>query len=75
MQDDTMVMEKSSVKKAPREPRNGVDTPTLLATINAVAGQPELAKFKFRAKAAGLPAPTAAARWPTSSAPAPSSPT
>lgn len=28
MQDDTMVMEKPSVKKAPREPRNGVDTPT-----------------------------------------------
>lgn len=35
-------------KKMP-EPRNGVDTPTLLATINAVAGQPELAKFRFRA--------------------------
>lgn len=50
MHDDTMVMEKSAVKKAPREPRNGVDTPTLLATINAVAGQPELAKFQFRAK-------------------------
>ncbi|MER9892575.1 OsmC family protein [Mesorhizobium sp. M0119] len=50
MRDDTMVMEKSSVKKAPREPRNGVDTPALLATINAVAGQPELAKFQFRAK-------------------------
>ncbi|MER9657258.1 OsmC family protein [Mesorhizobium sp. M0152] len=50
MQDDTMVMEKASVKNAPREPRNGVDTPTLLATINAVAGQPELAKFQFRAK-------------------------
>lgn len=50
MQDDTMVMEKASVKKASREPRNGVNTPTLLATINAVAGQPELAKFQFRAK-------------------------
>lgn len=35
--------------KAPRPPLNGVDTPTLLATINAVAGQPELAKFQFRA--------------------------
>lgn len=35
-------------KKAP-EPRNGVDTPTLFATIEAVAGQPELAKFQFRA--------------------------
>jgi len=30
-------------------PRNGVDTPTLLATINAVGQQPELAKFQFRA--------------------------
>lgn len=30
-------------------PRNGVDTPTLFATINAVANQPELAKFTFRA--------------------------
>jgi uncharacterized OsmC-like protein len=28
---------------------NGVDTPTLFATINAVKGQPELAKFRFRA--------------------------
>ncbi|MEX0406804.1 OsmC family protein [Aquibium sp. LZ166] len=35
--------------KAPRPPLNGVDTPTLLATINVVAGQPELAKFQFRA--------------------------
>lgn len=30
-------------------PRNGVDTPTLFATIDAVAAQPELAKFQFRA--------------------------
>ena len=30
-------------------PLNGVNTPTLLATINAVGGQPELAKFQFRA--------------------------
>jgi len=29
--------------------RNGVDTPNLLATINVVAGQPDLAKFKFTA--------------------------
>jgi uncharacterized OsmC-like protein len=29
---------------------NGVDTPTLLATINAVGAQPELAKFQFRAQ-------------------------
>ena len=31
------------------EPMNGVDTPTLFATINAVGAQPELAKFTFRA--------------------------
>jgi uncharacterized OsmC-like protein len=35
--------------KRERVPLNGVDTPTLFATINAVAGQPELAKFQFRA--------------------------
>jgi uncharacterized OsmC-like protein len=35
--------------KRPVEPRNGVDTPTLFATINAVKEQPELAKFRFRA--------------------------
>jgi uncharacterized OsmC-like protein len=30
-------------------PLNGVDTPTLFATINAVGQQPELANFRFRA--------------------------
>src|SRR5262245_29614472 len=35
--------------RAPREPRNGVDTPTLLATINVVKENPALAKFQFRA--------------------------
>jgi len=35
-------------KKMP-EPRNGVDTPTLFATIKAVGAQPELAQFRFRA--------------------------
>lgn len=30
-------------------PLNGVDTPTLFATIDAVRGQPELAQFQFRA--------------------------
>jgi uncharacterized OsmC-like protein len=37
--------------EARREPKplNGVDTPTLFATINAVADQPELAKFQWRA--------------------------
>lgn len=32
-----------------RGPLNGVDTPTLFATIDAVAEQPELATFRFRA--------------------------
>lgn len=32
-----------------RGPLNGVDTPTLFATIDVVKGQPELARFRFRA--------------------------
>ena len=35
--------------KPARPAMNGVDTPNLLGTINVVAGQPELAKFEFRA--------------------------
>lgn len=43
---------KAIAPKAKREPvaLNGVNTPTLLATINAVAGQPDLARFTFRAE-------------------------
>ena len=41
-------------KKAPPAPLNGVNTPMLLTTINAVAAQPELAKFVFRADSAWL---------------------
>lgn len=37
-----------AAKPAPT-PRNGVDVPTVFATINAVAAQPELAQFRFRA--------------------------
>jgi uncharacterized OsmC-like protein len=33
----------------PRDPRNGVDTPKLFATLDVVKGQPELARFQFRA--------------------------
>ena len=46
----------SSTMTAPAKPKrtpvalNGVNTPTLLATINAVGAQPELAQFQFRAK-------------------------
>jgi uncharacterized OsmC-like protein len=35
-------------KKKDRGPRNGVDTPTLFATLDAVKSQPDLAKFQFR---------------------------
>jgi uncharacterized OsmC-like protein len=35
--------------KRERVPLNGVDTPKLFATINAVGTQPDLAKFQFRA--------------------------
>ena len=33
-----------------RLPLNGVDTPTLFGTLDVVKGQPELAKFQFRAR-------------------------
>lgn len=35
--------------RPPKEARNGVNTPALLATIDAVKGAPDLAKFRFRA--------------------------
>jgi uncharacterized OsmC-like protein len=38
----------SSTRK--RQPSNGVDVATLFATLDAVAGQPEIAKFQFRAE-------------------------
>lgn len=38
----------SETRRAPR-PLNGVDTPTLFATIDVVKAQPELATFQFRA--------------------------
>jgi uncharacterized OsmC-like protein len=41
-------MSKTMIKKTP-EPGNGVDTPALLGTIEAVGAHPELAKFQFRA--------------------------
>jgi uncharacterized OsmC-like protein len=45
-----------TAKKTMRTPvaMNGVDTPTLLATISAVGAQPELAKFQFRANSRWL---------------------
>ena len=38
------------VKKSPPTPRNGVDTPTLVATLDVVRGQRDLARFQFRAR-------------------------
>ena len=40
--------------KREKVPMNGVNTPTLLGTINAVKEQPELAQFKFRASSQWL---------------------
>jgi len=45
----TATIEKTAARKAP-EPHHGVRTPDLFATINAVASQPELARFTWRAK-------------------------
>ncbi|MFT5435188.1 MAG: putative OsmC-like protein [Myxococcota bacterium] len=42
-------MSQTTTEKPVRGPLNGVDTPALFATINAVAGQRELADFRFRA--------------------------
>jgi uncharacterized OsmC-like protein len=39
----------TSTKTREIKPLNGVDTPTLFATINAVGEQPALAKFQWRA--------------------------
>ncbi len=46
----TATMQKPAVKQPPM-PRNGVDTPALFATIGVVRGQPDLARFQFRANA------------------------
>jgi uncharacterized OsmC-like protein len=43
-------MTTATMEKPTKQAMNGVNVPTLLATIGAVGGQPELAKFKFRAR-------------------------
>jgi uncharacterized OsmC-like protein len=43
-------MSEVAVQTPTRPPLNGVDTPTLFATINAVKANPPLAKFQFRSK-------------------------
>jgi uncharacterized OsmC-like protein len=47
--EEPMSTTQSPEPKRARPPLNGVDTPTLFATINAVSQQPELARFQFRA--------------------------
>ena len=42
-------MSQAAQQTRERVPMNGVDTPTLFATINVVRDQPALAKFQFRA--------------------------
>jgi uncharacterized OsmC-like protein len=43
------MQQQATETKRERKPLNGVDVPTLFATINAVREQPELASFQFRA--------------------------
>ena len=45
----TETIETAKIRR-PRLPLNGVDTPTLFGTLDVVKGQPELAKFQFRAR-------------------------
>jgi uncharacterized OsmC-like protein len=40
----------TTTSTAQRPPRNGVDVPTLFATLDAVKGQPAIADFRFRAR-------------------------
>jgi uncharacterized OsmC-like protein len=42
-------MSTTTVTSTERPPRNGVDVPRLFATLDAVKGQNEIAKFQFRA--------------------------
>jgi uncharacterized OsmC-like protein len=45
-----MTTETLTQPRRERTPRNGVDTPTLFATLDAVKGTPALARFQFRAR-------------------------
>ena len=44
-----MPTETTTKPRKAKLPLNGVDTPTLFGTLDVVKGQPELAKFQFRA--------------------------
>ena len=56
----TMTVSKEA-KRTP-VPMNGIDTPALFGTINAVGTQPELGKFGSAPRAVGLRGHTARAR-------------
>ena len=49
MENNATTQENTGRARRDKRPLNGVDVPTLFATINAVGEQPELAKFQFRA--------------------------
>ena len=49
MENNATTRENTGPARREKRPLNGVDVPTLFATINAVGEQPELAKFQFRA--------------------------
>jgi uncharacterized OsmC-like protein len=52
MQTQTTAADRATTEPKPRRapmPMNGVDTPTLFATLDAVRAQPALARFQFRA--------------------------
>ena len=49
MQSQSEIKSPAKKTKPAPVPRNGVDTPALFATINAVGAQPALAQFTFRA--------------------------
>ena len=50
-------------------PRNGVDVATLFATLDAVKGQNEIAKFQFRASNTWVTGTHSRSRSPASTAP------
>ncbi len=48
-----MTTTEMAAAQASEPTRNGVDTATLFATLDAVKGDPEIAKFRFRATTPG----------------------
>ena len=48
--EDNMPTDTTQQPRRTRAPLNGVDTPTLFGTLDVVKGQPDLARFQFRAR-------------------------